>query len=276
MSNPCAHCEKPTELKVCWNCAKLARRLLLGEGDGDDPGIVWLYDRLTESAYGQARMQAPGPRGKSAEIPGPGLNLKASNLRKAIHTALIKWQAEIAGPVRTSPESIATIVPRLASDMQRLMAADCTAEMIKTLQRHTRQALEVIDRRSDEYFGPCTATVNGVVCGEDLRSERGATSVECRRCHAILDVEAVREDALRQVDMTPQSASDLLRLLRWLGRKTPPRSTFYAVLGRVAPRMYQRKDGRVTLTAEPGATALYAYGDVVDALEARTKQKKAS
>jgi hypothetical protein len=148
------------------------------------------------------------------------------------------------------------------------MALDLAPEMIGKATSFGHDALRLINRPPDVYLGPCPATLDsGQTCGTELWAEDDQVQhAVCRRCNAVHDVDEIRQRLLDRVDAEPQPAATLLRILRWTGRDVR-KSTFYEKLKTVPPRVYAHADGQRNLRRTADAVPLYAWGDVVAALD---------
>ncbi|AXH46910.1 hypothetical protein I5G67_gp074 [Mycobacterium phage Aminay] len=259
VANECKACKGRTELVVCWKCAKKLRRLLVGQDD--QPGLDWYADRLTEQAYGQAKMGRPQRQSGDRPAPLP-FDGRSSDLLAEITAATSAWASARFGTSGRTQFSPAVYCQALARDPGELMKLDEAPQMLQDAERFSARARAAINRPPDIYCGPCPATLeNGKVCGTELRADEGERFVQCRRCRAMYDVEGIRDRLLAHVDDEPKTAADLLRLFRWLGVDVK-RSTFYHRVGRIPPRMFLHKDGSRNMRRLAGSTALYAYSDV--------------
>jgi hypothetical protein len=256
----CGTCGSATESVICWRCARDLRHLLVG--DDSIPGADWFIVRLNESAYGQGKLGdrfQPREGGESISH-----NFTAAVLLRDGSANLRRWSEQAFGRrVDAAPEVICHI---LAHNIGRVMGLDSAPSMMGTLSGFNRKALQAINRPPSVYCGPCRATLHsGETCGYELRAEEDDQFVECRRCRAIHDVEAIRNDLMSRVYDEPQPAAALLRIMRWLGMDIR-KAEFYSRISSVNPRMYAHADGRRNLRREPDSVALYAYRDVLAAL----------
>ncbi len=257
----CGSCGAHASEVLCWSCAKKLRHALIG--NGDQPGLSWFIARLSEAAYGQARLQSGKERRSRGPAPMP-LDVRSSDLLRDIAVSTARWVEAVSG---SREFLLPTITCQfLAHNITRVMALDIAPTMLADTLRFNAAALRAINRPPDVYLGPCDAVLDsGDKCGFELRAESDARYVECGRCHALHDVEAIRERLLSRVDDEPQTVMNLLRLLRLLGYDVA-QSSLYARMGKVNPRMYLHTDGRRNLRREPGAVALYAFSDALDAM----------
>jgi len=314
----CGRCNAPTDLVICWNCAKVLRRQLIGSpgADGDVPGIDWYLIRLEQTAYGGARLGGQAPRTSATSDHPVSFNARAAGQLRETVDKLDEWVHAINGgdlpvelrppctvpaafigplalgwrrlPTRWRVTPAGLMAHYLARHMSRLMVYDGAAAMSAELDRRVKACDRIINRPLDVYLGPCptefvdatTHVPTGEVCATELRAEKDETTVTCKRCRMVHQVEHIRQWALERVDDEPKSATEMLKLLKWLGTPVPPRSSFYALVARVTPRMYRHRDQRITLRREKGSVALYAYSDVVEALtiaaaaRARTEERR--
>jgi hypothetical protein len=285
MSNTCANCTAPADLTICWTCAKTLRRHLVG--DSDDLGLVWYITRLRESAYGESRIGRVKQRvGGQGETPAPPFNWNAAKVLRKIERNLADWLGastvapSFIGPLQPgiwragASISIRAIIDELARNIATLMARPDAGDIMHTLDRLRADAEKAIDLPPDlQYVGPCpTVHTDGAKadqqCSVGLYVEREDDIIRCPRCKTIHDVTDLRQAALDRVDDEPKSASEMLRLLKWLERPIPAKSTFYKLVGRIPPRMYLHRDGKLNHLDAAGATPLYAYSEVVSALDA--------
>lgn len=260
----CGSCSgKVTDTTICWRCVSDLRILLVGADR--EPGLDWFAARLAEAAYGQARVGARGKRAPGEAAPMP-LNVRASNLRAAIARAVAQWHIAAFGTVHGV--TLTKACRRLAAEPGTLMGLAAAPSMLRAAEGFGREALRLLNRPPDVYLGPCPAALeSGGACGTELWAEDDAVRhVSCRRCNAVHDVDAIRQRLLDRVDAEPQPAATLLRILRWTGRDIR-KSDFYDHLKAVPPRVYAHPDGQRNLRRGPDSVALYAWGDVVQAID---------
>lgn len=257
----CGACGAKADSPLCWPCAKELRHALVG--NGDRPGLVWSLDRLAEAAYGEAKLGGTKQR-RGTDTPLL-INERTSNLLRDISKNIDRWFALATGRRERVPSRIA--VHYLGSQVGHLMGLDFAPSMLKTVQGFNAEAIRIINRPPEVYCGPCQGTLeSGEVCGFELRADEDARHVTCRRCGATHDVDAIRERLLARVDNEPQPSENIHRILGWVGRPVPRRE-FRAVIATVTPRMYLQPNGERNLRRLPESVALYAYGDVIAALE---------
>lgn len=308
----CTRCGQRCELFLCWNCGKAIRRLLVGrkvsrrkatEAQGEEPGIIWYLDRLTESAYLQTRMGSSSVRTAPDSMPllPDG---RASELRHQIHAELTSWvkqltenrgirflpldsvEPDFIGPLRPGWRRIAIGYTASAADMARwlahnllaIMSEENAAELHDELVALTRKAHRAIDRPELQLFGECSKSMGendeGVplACGVKLYAEKGETVVACPRCRSRYGVDELRDDMRARARDQPMTGADVLRMMKLAG-EAPASATFYKVLGRVAPRSYLHADGQRNQAWTPGCKKLYAYDDVVAKLNEKESEK---
>lgn len=288
MASTCKNCEAPADLTICWTCAKTLRRHLIG--DTDEVGLPWLIARLHESAYGEAKIGRISQRvGGQGETPGLPLNMYAARILREITGQINMWiglatvPPDFIGPLpagvwRAGRDGVVT---DLARNIPAIMARGDAHGILRRLAAMRAEAMRAIDLPPDmRYVGPCPATFaegksKGERCAVGLYVERGDTVAICPRCKTPHDVEDMQAAALAKVDDEPRTAADMLRLLKYLGREVS-KSTFYKHIGPVQPRVYLHTDGRRNQRHEDKASALYAYSDIVAALDAADEREQAA
>ena len=270
MSRQCGVCEgrASTGGVICWPCANRLRDGLIGGDAGrawSTSGLKWLIPRLEECAYGQSQLGGGGKRGKGDAYPME-LNLRAADLLRDIDVALSGWVRDLE-PGSTPMGRSRSAATYLGYQLDQVLALPHVPAIYKAVERFNAAGLKLINREPSVYCGPCSGTLEtGEPCGYELSAEEDARAVECRRCGAVHDVDEIRARLLGRVDSEPQPAANIHRILGWVGRPVPRRE-FHAVVATLTPRMYLQSTGERNLRRLPDSVALYAYGDVVAALD---------
>lgn len=149
-----------------------------------------------------------------------------------------------------------------------IMSEENAAELYDELATLTKKAHKAIDRPNLQLFGECSKAMgeneDGVplTCGVKPYGEKGESVLTCPRCRTPYGVDELREDMRARARDQPMTGADVLRMMKLVGEAAPP-STFYKVLGRVAPLSYLHADGQRNQTSTPGCKKLYPYDDVV-------------
>uniref|UniRef100_A0AAU8GS98 Helix-turn-helix DNA binding domain n=1 Tax=Mycobacterium phage Pharb TaxID=3136626 RepID=A0AAU8GS98_9VIRU len=268
----CQNCKGTASMSLCWPCGKLLRAGLAE--------LPWYLDRLAESAYGEAKVARESAKVSTGEkLPGLPLNERASRLLLEARGTLTRWYLAVFAPFGEPVPSGEGCARKLAGEIGALMRADDAAGMLAEVRR-LREACEVaIDLPPDlQYVGLCAALLPPVdddtepaECGARMYCRQGDVEVECRRCRSRWDVAELQAWMLSRVDETLRTQAEMWRLLKWIGRDVP-RSTFYRLVAAEVPcRAYRLADGKLTDDPAPSAVAapVYAYSDVVAALDAR-------
>ena len=134
--------------------------------------------------------------------------------------------------------------PRVGWLRRHPAAAEAHAEILDAV----RQARRVIDRPADKlYAGPCD------LCQGDLYARIGAPIVECHDCQLVYEVDARRKWLLEALDDHLVNATQMSRLVSYLGVRLAP-STI---------RMYVTKGRIVAHGNDTKGHPLYRLGDVV-------------
>ncbi len=111
-----------------------------------------------------------------------------------------------------------------------------------------------------------------LACGVKLYAEKGGVAA-CPRCRTVYDVNELREDMRARARDQPMTGADVLPMMKLAG-EAPAAATFYKVLRRVAPRLYEHADGRRNQHQTPGCKELYSYDDVVAKLNEKSTHRR--
>ncbi|AFN37764.1 peptidase [Mycobacterium phage MacnCheese] len=266
----CRNCKGAASMVLCWTCGKVLRAGLVE--------LPWYLARLAESAYGEAKTGRESAKVSTGEkLPSLPLNERASKLLLEARGLLTRWYLDLLALPGVPVPSGDDCARKLAGEIGVLLRAENAVEMLAEVRR-LRAACEVaIDLPPDlQYVGLC-ASINfsetgaEVECASRLYCRQGDAEVECRRCRMRWDVAELQAWMLSRVDETLRSQAEMWRLLKWIGRDVP-RSSFYRLVATEVPcRAYRLADGKLVDDPAPSAVAtpVYAYSDVVAALDAR-------
>lgn len=290
----CAACERPVGdgLTLCAACGDdLAAELLAVPG---------LLDDLTIRRAGLDRMQAGRDGGKSAEAPSPIRidrrgNLIGDRAYVAVETAIVGWTRVVLDVLGVEFPLGAGALVQLAVNNRGYGVRDRAALSLTTptpieqaavwlvCHRHTLRGLEAVGEMHAEIMsavaglrqavdlppdllplGPCPAELeDGSVCGHELRADRAAAWVRCRRCRLQHDVRQLQRAAADGLEDQLYTVADLLRILAAVGMPVS-RATLYrwAKERRLEPRGWQHRDGRITdHQLGEGDRPVYRLGD---------------
>lgn len=281
----CRYCSRETLLWLCWDCARKLR-LELNE-------FPWLLARLHESAYGEAKTSRGGAPVQTSDVSSVSFNERAVELIDEAAKRLGECIRQLVADESCEPAAAARI---LATQVGQLLAWEYAGDALRWAIAWREQATKVIDLPPDrEYAGQC-ATVTYVEvrpfdkrddaiptvrvpdgrCGHRLYCLRGDESVKCPRCGFEWPVAMLQNDMMQRVDEQLQTQAEMWRLLKWVGRDVP-RSSFYKLAAGMPCRAYRWSTGEVRDEAPAkigvSATPLYAYSDVVAALDAWEAEK---
>jgi len=236
-------------------------------GRDDVPGLEWMLSRLEEAAYGLTKIGSAGDQTPGGSSGGLVLNEAAAGLLHEIDRAVAGWVLDLEPSSEPFGRARAGCL-YLSYKLGELLNMEHVAAILKTVEAFNARALALINRPPSVYCGPCESLRDsGERCGTELWAEDTDTRwVECRRCGTTVDVEAIRARLLERVADEVQSADNWYSILRWLGRELP-RKVYNAALVGVNPRMYLQPDGRRNQRNDAESVPLYAYGDVVAALD---------
>ncbi|WNM69016.1 DNA binding protein [Mycobacterium Phage TribleTrouble] len=268
----CRNCKGAASMVLCWSCGKLLRAGLAE--------LPWYLARLAESAYGEARTGRESAKVSTGEkLPSLPLNERASRLLLEARATLTRWYLGIIPAYSEPVPSGEGCARRLAGEIGALMRAEDAVDMLAEVRRLRAECEVAIDLPPDlQYVGLCASLLPPVddhtppvECGSRMYCRQGDAEVECRRCGCRWDVAELQAWMMSRVDETLRSQAEMWRLLKWIGRDVP-RSTFYRLVATEVPcRAYRLADGKLVDDPAPSAVAtpVYAYTDVVAALDAR-------
>ncbi|AEK09883.1 peptidase [Mycobacterium phage Pixie] len=268
----CQNCKGAASMTLCWPCGKLLRAGLAE--------LPWYLARLAESAYGEAKLGRESAKVSTGEkLPSLPLNERASKLLLECRATLTRWYLAVIPTYSEPVPSGEGCARKLAGEIGALMRAENAAEMLAEVRRLRGECETAIDLPPDlQYVGLCASLLPPVddytepaECGARMYCRQGDTEVVCRRCKSTWDVAELQAWMLSRVDETLRSQAEMWRLLKWIGRDVP-RSTFYRLVACEVPcRAYRLADGKLVDDPAPSAVAtpVYAYSDVVAALDAR-------
>lgn len=293
----CQTCGRATNnAYICRRCSNELHDLLTGSSEVDgQPGIVWYVKRLRESAYGQTRMA----RSLAARSSNQGYallgNRRAVELLARINATLAVWEGVCEALSATHGHDLGYLHPgsptrdseRLECKRARYIAArvllirhHCPdAHRLHTaLLEYAREAWRIINRPDDICCGPCPSLIhspepnsayasshdNVMPCATLLYAEENSNTVQCPKCHALHDVELLRDGLKAYVTDMLFTRSDLVNLMETRLNDRIPQPTFTKLLrdGRLQPRKVEHQ------VTEAGGTIdipLFTYNDVVEA-----------
>lgn len=287
----CGVCGAQCTAYLCGGCGREMRELLVGTGvermvaNRVEPGLVWYANRLTEQKHRQARLGVvSGPR-----TAGDGFDLladwRATVMLGRIDSGLWKWADTVRPLVRrgslpslgatqghengsagtTTPGGfMVTSTGRQARFLAehvhkiRLRCPDAAA-MHADLLNLTRDAWSVINRPADMFCGPCptpSLSERGGLCATMLYTVQGEGTVQCQKCRATHDVDALRDNMRKVVSDMLFTGPEIRRLMETRLADPVGKTSFHRMVndGRLIARGYNA-DG----------DGLYTYADVCEA-----------
>lgn len=256
---------------ICWTCAVRLRDALVGRDDV--PGLEWMIGRLEEAAYGLTKIGSAGDQTPGGSSGGMVLNEAAADLLHDIDRSVAGWVRDLE-PDSTPFGRARAGVLYLSYRLGDLLGMSHVASILKTAEKYNAQVLKMVNRPPSVYCGPCESVLDsGDRCGTELWAEDSDTRwVECRRCGTSADVEEIRARLLERVKDEVQSLKNWFVVLRWIGREIPLKAFNAAMVG-VQPRVWLQPDGRRNQRSGEGSIPLFAYSDVIDALDVAESAK---
>jgi hypothetical protein len=243
-------------------------------GRDDVPGLEWMISRLEEAAYGQTKIGTGNDQesGESSDFLVL-FNEAAAELLHQIDRSVAGWVQDLEPDSAPFGRARAGVI-FLAYKLGDLLALSHVAAILKTVEKYNAQVLKMVNRPPSVYCGPCESVLDsGERCGTELWAEDTDTRwVECRRCGTSADVEEIRAKLLERVRDEVQTLKNWYVVLRWIGRDIRLKDFNESMMG-VQPRVWLQPDGRRNQRSGDGAIPLFAYSQVIDALDAAESAK---
>ncbi|MFD4459804.1 hypothetical protein [Nocardia sp. NPDC058480] len=235
-------------------------------GDAVVQALLCLPGLLTDLTIARSRLdrlQAQRIGGKSANVPlpvratGRGIRMHGDGALAEVEKVIATWANVLAayldatvplgrpgliqlvhnnrGDTRdraalslTEASPLEQTVVWMACQPMALRSHPSAGQLMAELSGALERLSSSIDRPvAQRYVGPCpTVLADGLQCRHDLRAERIAKRVRCRRCDSWHEVEQIEAIARSTAEDQLWPLADLLRVLDGVGAPVP-RSTLY-------------------------------------------------
>lgn len=178
----CRNCRRDTELFLCGLCAKELHALLADFG--------WLCEELEVTVVRQDRL-ATGVIGRSSDNPSP-VNVGAMELARNLHgqlSTIVRDLCETHGSWELPADRNQAMAGWLYKHSQAITCSPHAGQIMREIRTGTEAVLQVINRVSRMYCGPCTTVVShgphgeDIECATDLFADRECPEdIQCPRC----------------------------------------------------------------------------------------------
>lgn len=261
----CQHCQRPTQLYLCDDCADLLKYQL--------SQIPWLLHELDNRIQKLDRISI-GTIGRSRRPDElTVIDFDAVDIARDIRKTLLKWVTNVAQ--HHAGRGIPALTTVATPDLARWLAANTAAiarlslagglytaiDHIVGTNQQGGQLIDAINRQDRTYYGPCN-TITGRdhkgqprSCGQDLYGPRESIEITCPRCKATHDPrkqltttintrDLVTETQLLETLTTMGEPISRVQLYTWIrnGQLTP---RGWVHNGRIVPYKVRHKDPRV-------------------------------
>ena len=252
----CQHCHRDTELYLCRLCGKELSALL--------SDLPWLCDQLEITVTRQDKLGLASV-GKSSDNPSP-INVGAMELSRNLRNQLTTIVRDLCDPTHHRLPDLPTNAAAarwLGHQLVLITCSPAAGDIYQEIRGATDAILEVINRSSRMWCGPCTTVVahdpNGadIECGTDLYADRYnlAEMIQCPKCRCFIEPRSQLLATIKRGDLLPEAK--LLEIMDSLGEKVSRvrlydwikagslRPRGYVHHGRIVAERIRRGDPRV-------------------------------